>query len=50
MPRLPHAKRGLLSDRLDPREVLRPDQISLINEMFEDDFVAFGYPMLGGRR
>lgn len=42
-PALPHAKRGLLSDSLDPRAVLRPDQIARIGELFAEEFEAFGY-------
>ncbi len=43
LPALPHAKKGLLSDRLDPREILRDDQIARINAAFEEEFDAFGY-------
>jgi hypothetical protein len=46
VPRLPHAKKGLMSDALDPREILRPDQIAHINVLFADEFDAFGYPRL----
>jgi hypothetical protein len=45
-PELPHAKKGLLSDRLDPREMLRPDQIERINALFAEEFAVFGYPMI----
>ncbi|HEY4944317.1 MAG TPA: hypothetical protein VII56_23010 [Rhizomicrobium sp.] len=40
---LPHAKKGLMSDRLDPRDMLRPGQIARINELFAAEFEAFGY-------
>ncbi|HJW41701.1 MAG TPA: hypothetical protein VJ476_10805 [Rhizomicrobium sp.] len=43
IPPLPHAKKGLLSDRIDPRDILRPDQIDRINTLFADEFAAFGY-------
>ena len=39
-----HAKEGLRSDSLDVRAALRRDQIGLINELFSDEFEAFGYP------
>lgn len=43
---LPHAKEGMMSNRFDPRDVLRLDQIATINDMFSDDFEAFGYARL----
>jgi len=43
---LPHAKKGLMSDTLDPREVLRPDQIARLNELFREEFETFGYKMI----
>ncbi|HEX5238971.1 MAG TPA: hypothetical protein VFW39_10990 [Sphingomicrobium sp.] len=39
-----HAKEGFRSDSVDVRAALRPDQISLVNELFSDEFEAFGYP------
>jgi hypothetical protein len=42
-PPLPHAKKGLLSDTLDPSAVLRRDQIDRINSLFAEEFDAFGY-------
>jgi hypothetical protein len=45
VPPLPHAKKGLMSDTLDPREVLRPDQIGHINRIFAEEFESFSYPM-----
>ncbi len=44
VPPLPHAKKGLLSDTLSPRDVLRPDQIDRIDTLFADEFDAFGFP------
>jgi hypothetical protein len=44
VPPLPHAKKGLLSDSLNPRDVLRPDQIARIDTLFADEFEAFGFP------
>src|SRR5262249_12307342 len=46
MPVLPHAKKGLMADTLDPRALLRPDQIARINDLFYEEFQAFGYPMI----
>jgi hypothetical protein len=46
IPPLPHAKKGLMSDTLDPRAVLRPDQIERINTLFADEFEAFGHARL----
>jgi hypothetical protein len=40
---LPFAKRGLMSQGLDPRRILRRDQIDLINTTFADEFEAGGY-------
>jgi len=46
VPTLPHAKKGLMSDTLDPRTVLRADQIARINELFAEEFTTFGYAMV----
>jgi hypothetical protein len=43
-PKLPHAKEGLLSDRLDPRELFSAEQRQMINEAFSEEFEIFGYP------
>lgn len=40
---LPHAKKGLLSNRLDPRALFRRDQLDRINALFAEEFDAFGY-------
>ena len=45
-PPLPHAKMGLLSDRLNVRDVLRPDHIARINSLFGEEFDSFGYERL----
>lgn len=45
-PVLPHAKKGLLADTLDPRALLRPDQIVELNNLFREEFQTFGYPMI----
>jgi hypothetical protein len=45
-PVLPHAKKGLMADTLDSRVLLRPHQIAKLNELFREEFQAFGYPML----
>lgn len=42
-PPLPHAKKGLMSDTLDPRAIFRRDQIDAINDVFAEEFEAFGY-------
>ncbi|HWC62382.1 MAG TPA: hypothetical protein VG501_02090 [Rhizomicrobium sp.] len=44
VPPLPHAKKGLMSDSLDPRTVLRTDQITRINQIFAEEFERFDYP------
>jgi hypothetical protein len=46
VPALPHAKRGLLADGINPRRLLRPDQIERINAVFAEEFETFGYDML----
>lgn len=46
VPPLPHVKKGLMSDTLDLRAVLRADQISRIGTLFAEEFAAFGYPRL----
>ena len=43
---LPHAKKGLMADAVNPRDFLRPDQIARLNAMFADEFAAFCYPTL----
>jgi len=43
---LPHAKKGLMADGVDPREFFRPDQIAKLNAMFAEEFATFRYPTL----
>lgn len=43
---LPHAKKGLMSNNLDLHQVLAPRHIARINELFHEEFTAFGYAML----
>ncbi|MBV8589607.1 MAG: hypothetical protein JO212_06025 [Acetobacteraceae bacterium] len=45
-PRLPHAKKGILADSLDPRELLDQRQIKMINQIFRDEFETFQYEPL----
>jgi hypothetical protein len=40
---LPHAKKGLESERFDVAACLRKDQIEKINRIFEQEFEDFGY-------
>jgi len=40
---LPHAKKGVLSNGIDPTRVFRRDQIDSINAIFADEFETFGY-------
>jgi hypothetical protein len=42
-PPLPHAKRGPLSNGIDPTAVFRRDQIAWLNAYFAAEFEAFGY-------
>jgi hypothetical protein len=44
--RFPHAKKGILANDLDPRDLLNERQISLINEMFAEEFATFHYQPL----
>ena len=43
IPPLPHAKRGLLADTLDPRDYFSRPQLDEINELYMDEFETFGY-------
>jgi hypothetical protein len=43
---LPHAKKGILANDLDPRDLLDQQQIGLINEIFQEEFVTFNYKPL----
>lgn len=42
-PALPHAKRGPMSNSIDPAAVFRRDQIDRLNELFAPELAAFGY-------
>ena len=42
----PHAKRGILANELDPRDLLDKRQINLINEIFQEEFDTFNYKPL----
>jgi hypothetical protein len=46
LPTLPHAKRGALSNSIDPLEVFRRDQLDWFNSYCAAEFAAFGYEML----
>lgn len=43
LPELPFAKKGLMSNKLDPLDLFEPRQIEIINTLYEDEFKAFGY-------
>lgn len=43
---LPHAKRGILSNSVDPREFFEDPEIALINELFREEFETFNYAAL----
>jgi hypothetical protein len=43
LPYLPQAKKGLISDRLDPLEFFSKEQLRRINDIFGDEFDTFGY-------
>lgn len=42
-PRLPHAKRGPMSNSIDPAAIFRRDQIERLNTLFAAELAAFGY-------
>lgn len=43
---LPHAKKGLMANAIDPASVLRRDQIDTINRVLAEEFETFGYRRL----
>jgi len=45
-PRLPHTKKGILANDLDPRDFFDKRQINLINEIFREEFETFQYEPL----
>lgn len=46
LPPLPHAKRGAMSNNVDPRAVFRRDQLDWFNDYCADEFATFGYPTI----
>ena len=46
VPPLPHAKKGIGSNSIDPHSIFTREQLDKINEMFKAEFEAFGYEML----
>ena len=46
IPDLPRAKAGLMSDNLEPRDFFSNEQLLRINEVFAEEFDAFGYSRL----
>jgi hypothetical protein len=42
-PPLPHAKKGILANAIDPRDLLDRQQITLINELFGEEFETYHY-------
>ncbi len=42
---LPHAKPGIMSNRIDPAQVFRRDQIDRINRVLAEEFEFGGYPI-----
>jgi hypothetical protein len=43
LPALPHAKRGALSERIDPREAFTREQLDWFNREFAAEFALYGY-------
>jgi hypothetical protein len=43
LPALPHAKRGALSERIDPREAFTREQLDWFNREFAAEFPLYGY-------
>jgi hypothetical protein len=46
VPPLPHVKKGLMSDSIDPLAVFSRAQIDRINEVYDEEFGTFGHPRL----
>jgi hypothetical protein len=42
-PELPHVKKGLLADSLDPRNYFTRSQLDQLNEIYNEEFEVFGY-------
>lgn len=45
-PPLPHAKKGVMANERDPREIFSREQLDRINELMADEFEQYGYPKL----
>ena len=45
-PPLPHAKKGIGSNSIDPHSIFTREQLDKVNEMFKAEFEEFGYEML----
>jgi hypothetical protein len=43
---LPHAKKGLMANRIDPACIFRRDQLDAMNLLFAEEFDRFGYSRL----
>ena len=43
---LPHAKKGIFANDLDPRDFFDCRQIQIVNDHFQEEFQAFNYRML----
>ena len=43
---LPHAKKGILANNLDPLDFLDREKIQVVNDVFREEFEAFNYQML----
>ncbi|MGD0191535.1 MAG: hypothetical protein ABSD74_12410 [Rhizomicrobium sp.] len=46
VPELPHAKKGINSNTVDPKSVFTREQLDRINAVFAEEFDAFGYERL----
>jgi hypothetical protein len=46
VPPLPHVKKGIMASERDFAQTLTTDQIGRINELFADEFAAYGYDMI----
>jgi hypothetical protein len=45
-PAIPHAKKGLMFDTVDPGDYFTRDQLDAINEKFAEEFQTFGYAQI----
>ncbi len=46
IPSLPHAKKGLMANSLNPKEIFTDKQLGVINALFKEEFLAYDYQML----